>query len=129
MLTRYWRGNFIKQNFEFNIFLRIRKDRKKLEIQTQNQKRIDWLDIAKGIAILCIIIGHSFGKNRIGVFIFSFHMPLFFILSGYTMLFMDAGYHLHGLSPAIVFLIAIIAALCGSLCVIQYGLLLTIIRI
>ena len=49
-----------------------------------NQKRIDWLDIAKGIAILCIIIGHSFGKNKIGAFIFSFHMPLFFILSGYT---------------------------------------------
>lgn len=49
-----------------------------------DRKRIDWLDIAKGIAIICTIIGHSFGKNRIGVFIFSFHMPLFFILSGYT---------------------------------------------
>ena len=53
-------------------------------METQIKKRIDWLDIAKGIAILCTIIGHSFGKNRIGVFIFSFHMPLFFILSGYT---------------------------------------------
>lgn len=48
------------------------------------RKRIDWLDIAKGIAIICTIIGHSFGKGRIGIFIFSFHMPLFFILSGYT---------------------------------------------
>ena len=52
---------------------------------TQIKKRIDWLDIAKGIAIICTIIGHSFGKNRIGVFIFSFHMPIFFILSGYTL--------------------------------------------
>ena len=54
-------------------------------METQIRKRIDWLDIAKGIAIICTIIGHSFGKNRIGVFIFSFHMPIFFILSGYTL--------------------------------------------
>lgn len=54
-------------------------------METQIKKRIDWLDIAKGIAIICTIIGHSFGKNRIGVFIFSFHMPIFFILSGYTL--------------------------------------------
>ena len=46
-------------------------------METQIKKRIDWLDIAKGIAIICTIIGHSFGKNRIGVFIFSFHMPIF----------------------------------------------------
>ena len=54
-------------------------------METQIRKRIDWLDIAKGIAIISTIIGHSFGKNRIGVFIFSFHMPIFFILSGYTL--------------------------------------------
>ncbi len=46
-------------------------------MKTQIKKRIDWLDIAKGIAIICTIIGHSFGKNRIGVFIFPFHMPIF----------------------------------------------------
>ncbi len=54
-------------------------------METQIKKRIDWLDIAKGIAIICTIIGHSVEKNKIGVFIFSFHMPLFFILSGYTL--------------------------------------------
>lgn len=54
-------------------------------METQIKKRIDWLDIAKGIAIISTIIGHSFDKNEIGIFIFSFHMPLFFILSGYTL--------------------------------------------
>lgn len=47
--------------------------------------RLDWIDIAKGIAIVCTILGHSvsFG-GRARNLIFSFHMPLFFLLSGYT---------------------------------------------
>ena len=50
-----------------------------------NNKRIAWLDIAKGIAIICTIIGHNIpvGGN-VRNLIFSFHMPLFFILAGYT---------------------------------------------
>ena len=49
------------------------------------KKRIEWIDIAKGVAILLVIVGHTV---KYGTFsrdlIFSFHMPLFFILSGYT---------------------------------------------
>lgn len=54
-------------------------------METQIKKRIDWIDIAKGIAIICTIIGHiaPFGGN-VRNLIFSFHMPLFFILAGYT---------------------------------------------
>ena len=54
-------------------------------MEALNKKRIDWLDIAKGIAIICTIIGHSvpFGGN-VRNLIFSFHMPLFFIIAGYT---------------------------------------------
>lgn len=45
--------------------------------------RIEWVDVAKGITMLLVIAGHSvFGGLR-GL-IFSFHMPLFFILSGLT---------------------------------------------
>lgn len=47
-------------------------------------KRIEWVDIAKGIAIVAMIIGHEIPNNDLRTFIFSFHMPLFFILSGYT---------------------------------------------
>lgn len=51
--------------------------------------RIGWVDIAKGIAIILVIYGHCFDNNTnpgnpIRTLIFSFHMPLFFILSGYT---------------------------------------------
>lgn len=50
------------------------------------KKRIYAYDIAKGIGILLVVIGHylpefSFLRN----FIFSFHMPLFFLLSGAVM--------------------------------------------
>nr|WP_304306296.1 acyltransferase family protein [Bifidobacterium catenulatum] len=58
-------------------------------------QRIRFFDIAKGIAILCVILSHSaieaqfvvsshFAKLIVSV-CFSFHMPLFFILSGYFM--------------------------------------------
>ncbi len=49
------------------------------------KKRIDWLDVSKAIAVILMVIGHT-PQLAPGVrtLIFSFHMPLFFILSGYT---------------------------------------------
>ncbi len=49
------------------------------------RRRIEWIDAAKGLAIILVIVGHTvesgtFARN----IIFSFHIPLFFILSGYT---------------------------------------------
>lgn len=58
-----------------------------MKIATTNKKhrRIAWIDIAKAIAIILMVIGHECMNIRpIYVIIFSFHMPLFFILSGYT---------------------------------------------
>jgi fucose 4-O-acetylase-like acetyltransferase len=57
-------------------------------------KRIAYLDIAKGIGILLVILGHNYVKASVpGMeqFVFSFHMPFFFLLSG--MLF-NPGYPL-----------------------------------
>lgn len=48
------------------------------------KQRLEWVDIAKGIAIILMIVGHEIGNKSIIALIFSFHMPLFFILSGYT---------------------------------------------
>lgn len=48
------------------------------------KKRIDWIDVAKGIAIILMIIGHTIPYNNLIILIFSFHMPLFVILSGIT---------------------------------------------
>lgn len=48
------------------------------------KKREAEFDIAKGILILCVVIGHG-GSDAIADFMYRFHMPLFFILSGYFM--------------------------------------------
>ncbi|RDU22552.1 acyltransferase family protein [Anaerosacchariphilus polymeriproducens] len=50
-------------------------------------KRLDFLDVAKGIGILVVVYAHVMQQyipphNILNVFIYSFHMPLFFVLSG-----------------------------------------------
>lgn len=46
--------------------------------------RIGWLDAAKGIGILLVVLGHTESlPPAVTTYIFSFHMPLFFFLSGY----------------------------------------------
>jgi fucose 4-O-acetylase-like acetyltransferase len=54
-------------------------------------KRIEYIDIARGIGILLVVMGHN-DFSAISPFlhklIYSFHMPLFFFLSGY---FLNAG--------------------------------------
>lgn len=47
------------------------------------RERITYLDTAKGIGIILLIAGHTFPiYGNTFNFIFSFHMPLFFIISG-----------------------------------------------
>lgn len=57
------------------------------------QNRLKFIDIAKGLAILCVVLGHVLAYDIYGFkyvwnnspllkFIYSFHMPLFFLLSG-----------------------------------------------
>lgn len=63
------------------------------DVVNKRIRRVGWIDIARGICMLAIIAGH-FGVNWIGNIVFLFHLPVFFILSGY--LFKDvpltAGY-------------------------------------
>lgn len=50
-----------------------------------NKARIVWIDIAKALAILCMIVGHIVPLgSSVRNLIYSFHMPLFFVLTGYT---------------------------------------------
>lgn len=49
-----------------------------------SKERIKWIDCVKGIAIILVIIGHSISISLVRGLIFSFHMPLFFILSSMT---------------------------------------------
>lgn len=48
-------------------------------------KKIEWVDIAKGYGILLVIVGHCLDiDGKLFQFIYVFHMPLFFFLSGYV---------------------------------------------
>ena len=48
------------------------------------KRRIEWVDVVKGMAVPLIIIGHTSQSPVFITYIYSFHMPLFFLLSGYT---------------------------------------------
>ena len=50
---------------------------------TETNKRIRYIDIAKGVSIILMIIGHLYTPYGIGYIIYSFHIPFFFIISGY----------------------------------------------
>lgn len=47
-------------------------------------KRLDFLDIAKGIAIILVLFSHSSGFPVFGNAVVAFYMPLFFFVSGYV---------------------------------------------
>ncbi|MDZ8259419.1 acyltransferase family protein [Nostoc sp. ChiQUE01b] len=46
-----------------------------------SQRRIEWIDCWKGLAIITVVVGHI--VNPESKYIFWFHMPLFFFISGY----------------------------------------------
>ena len=52
-------------------------------------KRIEWIDIAKGIGILAVLIGHAF--SSIQPITHSFNVPLFFVMAGYTIKNIEKG--------------------------------------
>ncbi|MDZ4301868.1 MAG: acyltransferase family protein [Pseudomonas sp.] len=50
--------------------------------------RIPWIDAAKGLGILLIFFGHVFSVAKptpLYVYVYAFHVPLFFFLSGLTL--------------------------------------------
>lgn len=49
---------------------------------TEPNKRVEWIDMAKGYGIILMLLGHLH-VNELMVWIYSFHMPLFFFVSGY----------------------------------------------
>ena len=52
------------------------------ENKSSKYDRQTWIDIAKGIGIISMLIGHTDAAFQ--PIIYAFHMPLFFILAGYT---------------------------------------------
>jgi len=47
------------------------------------KKRLNWVDMAKGFAMILVMFGHAPFSSRIRAEIYTFHVPLFFFMSGY----------------------------------------------
>lgn len=46
-----------------------------------NSDHVEWIDVLKGLGIMAVVWGHSGSPNAF--YMFWFHMPLFFLVSGY----------------------------------------------
>jgi len=53
----------------------------------KTSRRVEWLDYAKFIGIFLVILGHQDLPASVYNFIYTFHMPLFFFISGYLFSF------------------------------------------
>ncbi|WP_193212248.1 acyltransferase family protein [Luteolibacter marinus] len=53
---------------------------------TRSESRLDWIDILKAIGIVLVVIGHCKGFPGVpNKWIFTFHIPLFFLVSGFLL--------------------------------------------
>lgn len=54
------------------------------------KKRLSYLDAARGLAILLVVLGHIWENDQpVPVLIYSFHVPLFFVISGILTAYTD----------------------------------------
>ncbi|MBC2606611.1 acyltransferase family protein [Pelagicoccus albus] len=59
-------------------------------MKPNHAKRTHWLDLLKAVGMLLVVYGHSGSTSpEVDQWIYSFHMPLFFLVSGY--LFKDSA--------------------------------------
>ncbi len=50
----------------------------------KDTNRLDYIDILKGFGIILMVLGHMwFGHFNYETYLYAFHMPLFFLISGY----------------------------------------------
>ena len=47
-------------------------------------ERLSWIDILKGIGIILVAIGHIYSNRTVFNWLYSFHMPLFFLVAGWV---------------------------------------------
>ena len=74
-------------------------DKRQIMVLNQGGQRLRWVDALKGIAILTVVLGHvllGYAENNafpepahsiiygIKLWIYTWHMPLFFVISGFT---------------------------------------------
>ena len=52
------------------------------ELKKNKGQRVEWVDVAKCIGILAIVYGHAVQGGATNRYVYSFHVPLFFLLLG-----------------------------------------------
>ena len=52
-------------------------------IDNHEKKRIDWVDVVKGLGLIFVVLGHL-KIPYLATWIYTFHIPLFFFLSGFV---------------------------------------------
>ena len=52
------------------------------KVEQPKNKKIDWIDVYRSLAIILVVVGHATGKFN--MIIYQFHMAAFFMISGYT---------------------------------------------
>jgi fucose 4-O-acetylase-like acetyltransferase len=67
-----------------NTVLKIINEGGFVKVNDMAKERVNWIDYAKGIGIILVVIGHGWvsDTSMLSIWIYSFHMPLFFIISG-----------------------------------------------
>lgn len=47
------------------------------------KERVVWIDWAKALLIYFVVVGHAGCKDNVQIILYAFHMPAFFVISGY----------------------------------------------
>ena len=83
-----------------------------------NGKRMLSWDIVKGITILIMIVGHVASiPQQLRNFIFSFHMPVFFVANAYFIKNYQIGYNLKRSSKSLLLPYILVCVVTAMLCV------------
>lgn len=56
-----------------------------------SRERLLYIDVAKGISIILVVFGHIVDLTSFEVFFFSFHVPVFFMITGMMKKYMGGG--------------------------------------
>lgn len=63
-----------------------------MTFSSKAKERINWIDYAKALGVFWVIMGHTYKGYALIGWIYSFHMPLFFFLSGITLRIEEISY-------------------------------------